>query len=360
MSIFKNINWTKEQESVLSAEGNLIVNGTAGAGKTVLALKKAIDLKEKGKSVCLVVFTKALKTFLIDNLGKEDFDKSILINYEYEWDNSENDYDYILIDEFQDFSLTTLQEFKKFAKLGILYFGDLEQKLYETNFNKEKTVSIEQIKELNVENIINLKENFRIPQQIVHLANNICFIEKNKKSLKLNKNLNSLIPKIFAFDNHKDELDFLVTTIKENFENMSIGILLNNNKSSEYTSVRSFFDTNFENIPSILEIRNYLTEKLNINIGYKYERENHLDFKNRQSVNILTIHSSKGLEFDIVILPFSKMSNAFIHKNQIYVALTRSKNKVIITYSGQVQNEYIGINKNLVNGNLITILNERL
>jgi ATP-dependent exoDNAse (exonuclease V) beta subunit len=57
----------------------------------------------------------------------------------------------------------------------------------------------------------------------------------------------------------------------------------------------------------------------------------------------MTIHSSKGLEFDCVILPFSNYVNEHneVHSyNLPYVALTRSSHQIIITYSGLIADEY--------------------
>jgi superfamily I DNA/RNA helicase len=356
MNKFEITTWNEKQIEVLSSEPNVLIIGSAGTGKTILALKKAIDLKNENKSVAFIVFTKALKTFLIDKFQIQNTESSLIINYEYEWQQSKKQFDYIIIDEFQDFSFDTLNKFAEYASLGVYYFGDLEQQLYSKNLQGEKTITKDQLKKLKINKIINLTENFRIPNEIVRLANNIYYIKNDKKSLNINKNTSSFIPQIHSFINHKEELEYIVNFIQGNHKHKSIGILLNRNEPSNYTSGGIFFDTNYEAIPSIIELRNYLERELKLEIGYKFKGDNQLDFTSDSNINILTIHSSKGLEFDIVILPFSRMLNEFIHENQLYVALTRSKEKVIITYSGQVQREYVGINNTLIKGELKTTL----
>ena len=63
----------------------------------------------------------------------------------------------------------------------------------------------------------------------------------------------------------------------------------------------------------------------------------------KQSVNLLTIHGSKGLEYDVVILlrfaDKMMISENYEHSNfvaqnmnLIYVALTRAKQKLIIIH----------------------------
>jgi len=55
----------------------------------------------------------------------------------------------------------------------------------------------------------------------------------------------------------------------------------------------------------------------------------------------MAYHSSKGLEFDCVILPFSSFINSRMQQeNLLYVALTISSKQIIITYTGLTSEEY--------------------
>jgi ATP-dependent exoDNAse (exonuclease V) beta subunit len=91
-------------------------------------------------------------------------------------------------------------------------------------------------------------------------------------------------------------------------------------------------------IPGIIYTKEYLESK-NINCGYKHYQHDCLDFKREKSINVLTIHSAKGLEFDCVIIPFCNKYNDNNNDNLPYVAYTRSRSKLIITFSFSISSE---------------------
>jgi len=64
-----------------------IVKGSAGSGKTLLALHKARELQElKNGTVYLVVYTKALKAFIADAVKELKLD-NVRVLYEWEFSN---------------------------------------------------------------------------------------------------------------------------------------------------------------------------------------------------------------------------------------------------------------------------------
>jgi ATP-dependent exoDNAse (exonuclease V) beta subunit len=69
----------------------------------------------------------------------------------------------------------------------------------------------------------------------------------------------------------------------------------------------------------------------------------------------MTYHSSKGLEFDCVILPFANYANDnYGTYNLPYVGMTRASKKIIITYAGLVAEEYSKpFNTTTFQGNII-------
>ena len=151
---------SKEQLEVYShnLDSNLLINGSAGSGKTILAILRAKKLEEKGKRVLFIVFTNVLKAFTqlamkefqlknvklakLSDLAKET------IGYP-KFDLSDDDrnklcmkynYDHVIIDEGQDF---TMKDFKMFSYFGKVHTicCDRKQGIYETDFDIKQLIN---------------------------------------------------------------------------------------------------------------------------------------------------------------------------------------------------------------------------
>lgn len=363
-----NITLTPEQERVFKCTPNTIVEGVAGSGKTMLAILLAEKLLKEGYTVATIVFTKALAKF-ISNKSKysNDFLNS-LITYEYDWRTATfKHYDYIIIDEFQDFSLETLKQISRFATNGVYFFGDLDQSIYYFDLtNNEPTIKRNQYKELNIKSTCTLTKNFRIQKNVVNLVVDFYLKMSNVESiyfdniykvkkLSVNNTLVDSLPIFKKFENHDEEIQYIASLINNDYKDKSIGILLNYNdeNSSEYKNVfEIFINLPCEDVPSIYNLQKMLSVHTERKIGYKMNNSDHLDFNSESSVNILTIHSSKGLEFDVVILPFSNFKQKIVHHNSLFVAMTRCKEKLVVTYSVSVNSDFIKIDSNNIEGEI--------
>jgi superfamily I DNA/RNA helicase len=337
MSIFKDdIILSEKQEEVLTASPNSIIIGSAGTGKTLLAAKLALKLNNTNKSVCLIVYTKTLSKFIRNYFGESSID----VFYQFEWFNQvvKKSYDVIIIDEFQDFSIQSINSFRLSSKQGVYLFGDIEQKLYTNDlYDKNET-----IKEVEIQGLVKegfkfyeLNENYRIPRDIVEIVVKI-FDEVPKSSSEslgvfdriqrtkylkkkiLTNNLESEKTLIKHFETKEKEIEWIINFVK-NIDHNNIGILFPTNNDIQLLS-------------------HVFTENGIVN-GYKDKNYITINFNNDKNINLMTIHSSKGLEFDCVILPFFKDEN-LVHldsidgANIIYVALTRTKKQIVITYHG--------------------------
>ena len=224
------INWNIEQQNVLKAIPNLIVTGYAGSGKTLLAIHLSIKLSSAGFSIGLIVYTKALRTYITHSLRLLKPNNSIKVFFERQWFYNQVEFDYIILDEFQDFSLNDITEIRNYSKEGIYLFGDIEQTLYEKNLDNEKTISIKELNTLENFNKIKLLNNFRIPKHVANLANSVTYNDNNKKSLLVNKELSFLLPEIIRFENQVLEQTWLLEFLKNNMKFKNIGILFNKNE----------------------------------------------------------------------------------------------------------------------------------
>ncbi len=66
----------------------------------------------------------------------------------------------------------------------------------------------------------------------------------------------------------------------------------------------------------------------------KFHSSNNQNLSGFKNILITSFHSSKWLEFDIVIIPTINIGywNRFIDDNLLFVAFTRAKEQLIITY----------------------------
>lgn len=367
-----NVDWSDVQLKVIQSLPNTIIKGPAGSGKTLLALYKAIYYSEKGKSTALIVFTKSLRTFIKDFFIKKGIDK-VNVFYEREWSlKFSKAYDIIIIDEFQDFSIEDIQSIIAKANEGVFIFGDDEQKLYAKNLNKEKTITLEQLVIQTKFTVIYLNINYRIPKQIVDLINDIYTYTEgkkiseipvlnqillhlrrtyNKKSLS-NYRTNTEKAEVKQFNDSSEQLEWLSQFLVTNEVYKNIGVLFkqNDSKSNDYVSDGKSKE---ERLPGILETFNYLNSN-GIVLGYKYYNEDLLNFKEKTNINLLTVHSAKGLEFDCVILPFYSLKNKNYNMNIPYVAFSRCTNRLIILYSGSISQELNSINKSIIEETIFT------
>ena len=327
-------NWTETQDKILQSAPNLIISGCAGSGKTLLAchiaMRHSVD-----KKVAILVFTKSLRAFIkdyIDSFGKNN----VSVLYEYNWRSSGfSKYDIIIVDEFQDFSVNDISNVISCASQGVYLFGDIEQRLYTKNFQKETTLNFDELIEKTNFDHLKLTENFRISEENKNL------IASLYKGNSLNNSTFSTgaKPKIIHFENVADELNWLKEFLATNTEFKNIGILLKQNDGfmGGYYYRRQFRK---DKVYGIWELHKFFKET-GLEVSYKYNFDDTLDFSKNININIMTYHSSKGLQFDCVILPFANFVNDNNGTDNLpYVGLTRATKQIIITYTGLVAEEY--------------------
>ena len=232
-------------------------------------------------------------------------------------------YKYIVIDEFQDTSLVRLnliQEIYKKNNCKIFCVGDDFQSIYQFT-GCDLSIFLNFKKYFKNSCIKKLKMTYRNPQQLINVAGNFIMKNKNqiKKILKSNKSIKTPI-KIVYLKNNKSLLN-LINNLNTNYM-----ILGRNNKDI-----------------------------------YKYFNKDEIIKKN---IDYFTIHKSKGLEADnIIIINLSddydsipsKIKNEYLidlllgnqkdiyyeERRLFYVALTRTKNNVYLIVSKNNKSEFI-------------------
>ncbi len=237
-----------------------------------------------------------------------------------------SNYKYIIIDEFQDTSLIRFDLIKAIIDRNDSYLtvvGDDFQSIYRfSGCNLDIFINFK--KHFNDTKILKIENTYRNSQELIDIAGK--FVTRNpiqiKKNLKSNKRLQKPIKLIFEKQN-------------------SLKDLLYNFEKTKYNTILILGRNNFD-------INKYIDNELIV------EKDGFITLLNsNKKIRFLTVHKSKGLEADVVII-LNMVNNVFGFPNQLedhkiikllnnydtfpyeeerrlfYVALTRTKNEVYL------------------------------
>lgn len=324
-------------------DNSYIVKGCAGSGKSILALWKAKQIQEGGKgSYLYVVYTKALRQYMSDGIKQVGLSENNVVNFDacFQWGRDDygelqrgvwkkGAYDYVIVDEAQDFSRDDIELLKSKARKALLVYGDTAQQLYK--FLKDKqTISMEDIQYFTKFPVEQLVFNHRLPKKIAHVAQYL-----NSESDELEERCTeegTEKPKILKYNTKQEQFAAIANLIK-NKGMEDVGILFRNNKEVD-------------------EAYDYFT-----NEGIEVEAKSHrhkdeLDFTS-DNPKLMTYHSSKGLQFENVFIPECTAEGAD-DRNPLYVAITRTYRTLYIMHSGNLSCFFDDIPTDLYDDSLST------
>jgi superfamily I DNA/RNA helicase len=301
-------------------QGNYLIEGCAGSGKTVLALTKAYEIKEAELgSYLVVIFTHTLKTFIKDGITNLGLDEDRICNYDQLEKRGYTNADYIIVDEVQDFQDERIEKLVKMANKHFIFFGDDAQQIYSERTGNTSLRRIARIAKIDANNYKKLSNNYRLPKPIAEFAVNIAkkpnpgIVGKCVKS-------SGKRPVVIKCNSSEEELDYIRRIIEDNGL-LNVGILVKGN--AEVRDVIEYY------------------KKVNFEVQYKYNSGQNgkgnvistLDFY-EHTPKIITYHSSKGLQFDHVFLPMCDVSyTKYDIQDALYVAVTRTSEELYITHS---------------------------
>lgn len=243
-------------------------------------------------------------------------------------------FDYIMVDEYQDSDSLQLEFLKSLSKnSNLMVVGDDFQSIYSFKGGSSENIFHFRYTFPNV-HIIFLTMNYRSTKGIVDFSNSIQyqFDKYIPKILKHNYD-NNLLPVLTVYSTLEKEIDGIISAIL-NLKNSSIAILFRN-----YIYMEPF-------------IKKLLEYKIPFSIP-KNERLNnffHISCYENGYVHLLTIHGSKGLEWDYVFIPmllngiFPTAIGHFLNteeeKHLFYVACTRGRKNIFLSYPLFLYNDY--------------------
>lgn len=308
------------QRKLLRRISNIIIEGCAGSGKSLVALWRAHDIyKNNEGSVLFVVYNKSLLRYMIEAGKIIGLPSDLFESYNkcFNWVKDEetskpipiswrkNYYDYIIVDEAQDcksFHLKGIMEHSRYQ----LFYGDDEQKLY------GESLSLKKVKYYIGYETEYLTRNYRLPKKIARIASSLSD-EDNFVDRCVNEGTE--LPYIISYSNFEDILD----KIKELMINKS------------YDDVAILFDTTDD----VEKAYSYY-----MNVGFDVEKKvnENMDLNFSSSLpKIMPYKSSKGLQFETVFV-FMPRNDYRLNKekNSIYVAITRSYKNLYVLYENDL------------------------
>ncbi len=294
----------------LTAERTIVVKGVAGSGKSLTLLKKAKQVSTFSQSYAIIVYTKSLKQFFVDELAEIGQTEGYVYYFEERKRSEKPNYTYLFVDECQDFNAAEIQEFKAHGKY-CWFFGDTNQSIMNfkpTAYSLGHTVqdvekTAKQIGVVPQDLCINHRltvENAKVGEYIrpkSHLS--FACYKHGPKPLQINSN------------NQLDEIIRILT----NEQRRDVGIIVYYVRQVEM-------------------IRDYLAQK-GIPVAWKTGDGMDLDFKTTNP-KIITFHCAKGLQFTDVFLPYCESFRYEDEKAALYVATTRPLEQMYIIYSGSL------------------------
>ena len=338
---------TPTQQIALMSNDPILVTGGPGSGKTVVSVRRLLRLKQGNQKVKLFTFNRTLMSAIRGLARSENFDSSIVDSF-YDWYYSNtngifaNDSATDISNRFRQYST---QNGGKFAELLLDESQDFEHKIIQGLNNLAQKVSCGADRDQDIRNIYGnnaeeqirailhgyqtthehlLEQNFRNTREIFAFSRK--FVPRNPRPNGIN--LNTLPvgdkPEIFDDLNKQEQLDKIKEIVVLNQANSNIGILVH---------FKSQVDT----------VRNFLRDN-NLTHCYYYQGMNRQDQNetenNLQTPLIATFASCKGLEFDVVILPFFEsvdwaMDNGHTTANHYYVAATRARRQLFVFYENK-------------------------
>lgn len=349
---------TKDQRKVLRlpAEGQYLIVGAPGTGKSVVALLRLQALANT-ENVHFLTFNHVLNhanKYLVDDSFETKMHSAMSWLYSLHWNACRQ-----LIPEENDYQPNYDQVIKNFEKHGLKLDGhsliidegqDLPPAWYEAveslhieNFfvvadqNQQITehhssrIELETCLALDSDDVIELKENWRNTMPIATFCSYF-YTDKASPKPAIPDRPSVNIPILYEYD----VLDKVKEQILKEYDfdpSKLIGVFVANNLKREDWVKRLAKDDNSRNNPSPVIMTYSASQKGNVNIDF-----------GQGGIVVLNDMSVKGIEFDTVFIQTdgfqNKSGNEESLKKRLYVMSSRAREKLYL-FKSQVQNSVL-------------------
>lgn len=300
---------------------SMVVTGSAGCGKSVIALHKAKQVANLG-SYAIIVYTKTLKEYFSNGLKKLNLENVYHYN---EWIKIRKKVKYLIVDECQDFSPEEIDLLSKDGEI-CFFFGDSEQSIM--GF-KGELQSVEDTAHKFGFFAMRLYNNYRLTKENAALAEKVGNVDDLiDKCVRIGPK-----PRLIQESSIDNQLDEIVSIIK-NSSLSNVGILM------PYNTCQKAINACGNEKLSVEYVKDYLIKK-GVAVEFKYNAnkatEMDLDFHS-SNPKIMTWWCAKGLQFKDVFIPCCEVTYEDGKRSAVYVALTRTVERLYVCYSNSLSN----------------------
>jgi superfamily I DNA/RNA helicase len=332
------------------------VQGGAGSGKTIVLAHIARRLKaeQPGLRIVFLTYTHALAG-MIRQAVKESGDHAEVSTHLHFLHSRKGRADVILLDEIQDVKRADLEAMRR-SCTHLVVAGDCEQRIYEA-MNTE--AAIDEVIRFEKGRLLEL---FRITKFIVRAVRTVLpntqLVESDVRKLR------DVSAAVKRFDSPRREArwtyDEALALARPKYPSV---ILLPNHRAILDFCRELAKDMGIAATGPDIEVRNgKVVNYRELNARFKFHRAAIRYFGNgigelsdadaRPLVFVMTYHSSKGLDFDVVhmpglvstiqiVSPRALAEAPDLDRRLFFVAMTRSRERLVMSYSGNRAHPFV-------------------
>lgn len=329
--------------------GNIWVKGFAGSGKSVLLIHslKNVLQKEPNAKIAVVVYTHSLIDMFKTGMKELNISSSIPVMTYIEFcDKNSQNFDYIFCDEVQDLPSRVLYAMNNRAR-KVIVAGDSNQSIYDTDPRwNEPVVNPSQVGDIINARAFSLNMIHRLTRSIIAAVQKI-LPSMNIWGAKRDLTKQDVNIRLCEASSETEEVKYIYQEAQKgaNVGDTSVILLPTLNMISKFanqvlsTNSKPQWNEKKNNWgkPDYGDLnRHFKNNGIKIQfIGSGYGSLSDAE-KNKEAI-LMSYHSSKGLDFDNVFLPY--LNNSFnLHPSNantlFMVAMTRSRKNLYLTYFG--------------------------
>ncbi len=354
--------------------GNIWVKGFAGSGKSVLLIHslKNIIQKEPNAKVAVVVYTHSLIDMFKTGMQELNLPSSIPVMTYIEFvDKNSQNFDYIFCDEVQDLPARVLYAMNNRAR-KVIVAGDSNQSIYDIDPRwQEPVVNPNQVGDIINARAFSLNMIHRLTRSIINAVQKI-LPSMNIWGAKRDLTKQDVNIRLCEASSEQEEVKYIY---QEALKGANVGdtsvvlfpttnsitkfanLVLSANGKSQWNEEKNQYGK-----PDFGDLNRHFKNngiKLQF-IGSGYGALKNAE-QNKEAI-LMTYHSSKGLDFDNVFLPFLN-THFYLHPSNaetlFMVAMTRSRKNLYLTYFGYTHDLVDKFKSECTKISILDILNQR-
>lgn len=334
------------------------VQGGAGSGKTIALahIARRLQAEQPDLRIVFLTYTHALVGMISQAVEGSGVRAEVSTHLSFLHLKGKGGHaDVILLDELQDVKRVDLEALRRRCT-HLVVAGDCEQRIYEARnteaaidevirFEKGRLLELFRITKFIVRAVKTVLPSTRLAESDVRKLRDVTAAVKRFESPRREARwtydealalARPKYPAVILLPNHRAILNFCQELAKD-MEIATTGprIEVQNGKITDYRKLNAHFE--FHHVP---------VRYFGNGIGNLSEADG------RPMIFIMTYHSSKGLDFDVVHMPWLVSTLQIVHpramseapdldRTLFFVAMTRSRERLIMSYSGDQAHPFV-------------------